>query len=165
MKKVLCILLVILLITFTMSSCKDEDSSNEDRIFPIEIQVSYYLEKSHFYRIYENGKVEYLEHDGCEVNLYEMQPKGYDYIDFDKKSSEVGSLDNDKVVESIVLVNDIIKSNINYAASDTPLLHIYYNNKAYEICVVSKEQVYKKIDKLFELLNDNTSVELDRSIY
>ena len=160
----------VLVLCFAMlftTSCNYEKNNDNDIIFPIEIQVSYYCEKAHFYRINSDGSVEYTQHDGGCVNLYDLEPKGYDYIEFDECSEKVGQLNNDSTVEIINIVNNLIRNkDLQREGCDTPQVYIYYNNCAYQFFVIPEiKKFYKHLDVLFTFLNNNTSVKLNRKIY
>ncbi len=176
MKK-LAILLII--ITLLLSACGNKDTAKSDNqnttpstesstLTPkscYDVQIGNYMEKTHFYRIYGNGSIKYMQRDGDWGNLAKETPKGFDNIDFDNKSTKVGFLINAKLNSFYKIIDSVINDKNEKSACDVPMLYIYHNDKAYEYCVLHEEDNYKLFDKLFSFLNKNTSVKLDREIY
>lgn len=162
--KIISLILVVFSILTFMVGC-EKQTSNKDMDYSIEIQFDYYAEKAHFYRINQDGVIEYSGRDGSYGNLYYNEPKGYEYINFDSTSGKVGLLSKESLKQLEILVKDIACEKSDYSAVDTPQLHIYYNDTVFGCCILKDKKIYDKIDKLLDFLNENTSIKLDRNIY
>lgn len=177
MSKKYCIIFVALIMIF-VSSCefkanerkttKTTHNTTNSTVAPedcYDVQLGYYMEKTHFYRIQENGTITYLQKDGDWGNLINESPRGYAYVNFSENSKKVGSLSKKLLNKFNRIINNIINDKSDYFASDSPKLYIYRNNRVYEYCILSEKSNYKLFNELFDILNESTSVALNRSIY
>ena len=152
--------------TTTITSSRISENITEKTSSVVEFQFSYYLEKTHFYRINQDGEIEYVEKDGSYGNLYERTPKGFDYINFDNDSKNIGLISKEKIEQIKVLVEDVFDDRISYVAQDTPKIYIYYNNQVFECDIIHEnKEIFKKIKQMIEFLNSNTTIGLNEEIY
>ena len=142
------------------STYKTTTASKTNDIDYYDIQIGYYLEKTHFYRIKNNGIIEYMQKDGDYGIL-----KSFENVNFDKNAKDIGKINQAKSNEFNSLIKKIINTKSSIIASDTPVIYIYENNNIYKYYVLHDEPNYTLFNELFDFFNKNTKVKLSNKIY
>lgn len=142
------------------STYKTTTASKTNDIDYYDIQIGYYLEKTHFYRIKNNGIIEYMQKDGDYGIL-----KSFENVNFDKNAKDIGKINQAKSNEFNSLIKKIINTKSSIIASDTPVIYIYENNNIYKYYVLHDEPNYTLFNELFDFFNKNTKVKLNNKIY
>lgn len=159
-------ILFLLLFSISLNSCNYSNTSNNsgksktNDIDYYDIQIGYYLEKTHFYRIKNNGIIEYMEKDGDYGIL-----KSFDDVNFDKNAKDIGKINQVKLNNFNNIVKKIICTKNSIIVSDTPVFYIYENNNVYKYYVLHDEPNYTLFNELFSFFNKNTKVKLNNKIY
>lgn len=159
-------ILFLLLFSISLNSCNYSNTHNSSEksktndIDYYDIQIGYYLEKTHFYRIKNNGIIEYMQKDGDYGIL-----KSFENVNFDKNAKDIGKINQAKSNEFNSLIKKIISTKSSIIASDTPVIYIYEKNNIYKYYVLHDEPNYTLFNELFDFFNKNTKVKLNNKIY